>query len=162
MVRLERSVRDYHTFFVQYAYRILRNWADAEDAVSELWRYAIVHLKDEHIDCLPILRRKLYFLAIDSIRKRKGKEVLCEEFDQMPMQAPPEDAFTQEEELSLADKFWSELGPVPLTDDQKTATWSSIRFGFTYDEIASRMNASRSTVGDWVAKGKKVIRDAMR
>ncbi len=159
---LERSVRAHHPFLVRYANRILRNWADAEDAVSELWRYAIVHLDKEHINCLPILRKKVYFLSIDCIRKRKGREVLLEDFDRMPMQAPPANAFTEEEEAAFAENFWREIGPVPLTEEQKLATWSSIRFSYTIDNIAARMNTSRSTVGDWVAKGKEAIRNAMR
>ncbi len=158
---LERSVRANHKFLVRYAYRILRNLADAQDAVSELWRYAFARLDEAHMECLPILRRKLYFLALDSLRKRGRREVLSENFEQFPLQAPPGEFLSEEEEEAFAERFWRELGPVGLTDEQKFATWLALRFGYTYDEIAARLGSSRSTVGDWVAKGKLVIRKAL-
>ena len=159
---LEESVRLHHSFLVQYANRITLNWADAQDVVSELWKYATAHLKDEHINCLPVLRRKVYFLSIDCIRKRKRQETLTDDFEHLPVAAPSQDAFSSLEEDELAQKFWRELGPVSLTEKQKQVTWLSIRFSYTYAEIAARMQISPSTIGDWVAKGKLVIRKAMR
>ncbi len=126
--------------------------------LQDLWKHVLLHFDEDKIGALPLLRRKAYQLFIDHYRRqiRRG-EILS---DEMPdIAAPPAHfaAFTEDEEKGLRKRFWAEYPRIDLTEAQKEALWLHARYGFTCKEIGQRLNAPSSTVGDWIALGRKKL-----
>jgi len=159
MVQIGELVKTHHQYLVNVVYRRIGNYQDAEDVVSRLWVYVLKHPKFEAMRSLPQLRRKAHFLSLDLHRSRKNKEVLLENFDELPMVARPDNPATAEEEARLERNFWSELPDLPVTEEQKKATWLKVRYGYTVKEISQQLGSAPATVGDWIAKTKQAIVD---
>ncbi len=160
-LRLERvtqAVDRYHEYLVRLTYRYTRQWQDAENIVSDLWRYCLKHVPLEKIGQLPLLRRKAYLLFLDHYRRQKSRETVVENVEDMPAAiAPPTSPASEQEEARFEAKFWAELPGIELTEPQRKAAWLSLRYGYTFQEIAERIGKPVSTVGDWVALSKAAI-----
>jgi len=162
LAAVTQAVDDYHSYLLDYLYRLTHQWQDAENLAQDLWRHVLLNFDEDKIHSLPILRRKAYQLFIDHYRRmvRRG-EVLSDEVPDMPTQATNFADFSDAEEEALKDKFWSEYPTVELSKQQKDVLWLSARYGFTYKEIAERSGIPASTVGDWVALGRKKLADVI-
>ena len=58
----------------------------------------------------------------------------------------------------MKEKFWSEY-PVDLPDKTREMLWLAGRYGYSVDEISERMQVARSTVGDWLKRGRQKLAD---
>lgn len=158
LAAVTQAVDDYHTYLLYYLEGLTRQHQDAENLAQDLWQHVLLRFDEDKIRCLPLLRRKAYQLFIDHYRRqvRRG-EVLTDELPEIP--APQTDYFpgTEEDEPNLRARFWSEYPTVDLTESQKEALWLHARYGFTYRKIAEQLNVPLSTVGDWIALGRKKI-----
>lgn len=160
---LANAVRRYHQYLVCFANSLLNNWADAECVVSNLYTYVLLHLERKDITCLPVLRRKVYFLCIDFIRSQANKAIPTDEIESFELIADVEQPLTEAEEAAYERKFWDDLGITTLTDIEKRATWLSLRFEYTYEEIATMLpnGVKKSMIGNYVNRGTAAIRKAM-
>lgn len=152
------SVELYQTYLLKYVNRMTNQWQDAENIVQELWKYVMVYFKDEQIKDLPLLRRKAYQLFIDHYRERKRKPAIPT--DQIPERSSAktsQEAYTDAEELRLKVVFFEQYPNIELTSAQKDAVWMHGRYGFTHREISERTGVAASTIGDWIALGRKRI-----
>jgi RNA polymerase sigma factor (sigma-70 family) len=158
LAAVTQAVDQYHAYLLDYLYRLTRQRQDAENLLQDLWRHVLLHFDEGKIGALPLLRRKAYQLFIDHYRRqvRRG-EIIS---DEMPdIAAPPAHfaAFTDDEEKGLRKRFWAEYPKIDLTEPQKEALWLHARYGFTCKEIGQRLNAPSSTIGDWIALGRKKL-----
>lgn len=162
MVMVEGAITRHHAYLSNYLYNLTNQWQDAENLAQELWKYVLLRFEEGQIGQLSLLRRKAYQLFVDHYRKkvRRG-ETLAEAPAEQVNKPISQDAYTDEEELALKNKFWSEYPSVDLTEEQKEVLWLHARYGFTYSEIEEKTGIASSTVGDWIAKGRKALREAL-
>jgi RNA polymerase sigma factor (sigma-70 family) len=162
MAAVTEAVGKYHAYLLDYLYRMTRQRQDAENLLQDLWRHVLLNFDEDKIGALPLLRRKAYQLFIDHYRRqvRRG-ETLSEEPPEVAVQGTNFSAFTEAEEIALRKKFWSEYPTVELTSEQKEALWLHARYGFTYKEIEQRLGFPSSTIGDWIALGRKKLAEAI-
>ncbi len=159
MERVMTAVDLHHVHLRDYLYQLSRQWQDAEDILSELWRYVLHHFPEDKIDSLSLLRRKAYQLWVDHYRASKRRPVtLTDELPEVPF-VPRETAFSDDGELELKAKFWSEFHGIALSEPQKEVLFLHARYGFTYAEIEQQTGVPSSTVGDWIALGRTRILD---
>ena len=159
---LTDAVEEYQRYLVRYAFGLTKQWQDAENIVQELWKYVIVYFKEEQIKELSLLRRKTYQLFIDHYRATKRKPaVLSDELPEPEAAKHKPEAFTDSEEDRLKAAFYEQFPALDLTDQQKNVLWLSARYGFTYKEIEVKTGIAASTVGDWVALGRKKIAEQL-
>jgi DNA-directed RNA polymerase specialized sigma24 family protein len=153
-----QAVDDYHRHLLDYLFRLTRQWQDAENLLQDLWRHVILHFDEDKIHALPLLRRKAYQLFIDHYRRqvRRG-EVLSEEVPDVPVDGTKLASFTDEGEAALQARFWAEYPGIELTDAQKEVLWLHARYGFTLKEMEARLAVPASTIGDWIALGRKKL-----
>ena len=158
LAAVTQAVGDYHAYLVDYLYRMTRQRQDAENLAQDLWRHVLLHFDEDKIGALPLLRRKAYQLFIDHYRRqvRRG-EILSDETPEIAVPPTRFVAFTDKEETTLKKRFWAEYPGIDLTETQKEALWLHARYGFTCKEIGERLSAPASTVGDWIALGRKKL-----
>jgi DNA-directed RNA polymerase specialized sigma24 family protein len=149
------AVNDYHAYLLDYLHRLTGQWQDAENLAQDLWRYVLLQFDEDKIHALPLLRRKAYHLFIDHYRRqtRRG-EIISDELPEQPAQGETH-SLTDAGETALRERFWAEYPGIELTDAQKEALWLHARYGFTCKEIESQLAVPSSTVGDWIALGRK-------
>lgn len=156
---VSEAVRAYHQYLVRYACGIVKDWATAEDIVSKLWEYVILHVEPDLINHLPVLRRKVWFLAMDDLRFKSRRDF--QSLDQMPdeyvLDTKSQQPLTDQEERHHELVFWAEMPEVKLTNDQKKAAWLHWREGYTLKECSARFNKSTSTMGDWITKARAEV-----
>lgn len=152
------SVELYQKYLLNYVYRMTNQWQDAENIIQELWKYVMVYFKDEQIKELPLLRRKAKQLFLDHYRERKRKPAIpTDQLPENPSTKTPQEAYTDDEELRMKAAFFEQYPGIDLTPAQKDAIWLHGRYGFTHREIAEKTGTAASTVGDWIALGRKRI-----
>lgn len=152
----------YHTYLHSYLFSLTHHWQDAQDLAQELWRHVLLHFPLEKIGQLGLLRRKAYQLFVDRYRSRRRRsEILTDELEDLDPAPPDREAFTQAEEAALKERFWAEYPGIDLTDTQKEALWQHARYGYTYEEIAERIGVPKSTIGDWIALGRKKLKEQL-
>ncbi len=162
LAAVTQSVEDYHAYLLTYLHGLTRQWQDAENLLQDLWRHALLHFDEDKLHSLPLLRSKAYQLFIDHYRRQKRRgEILADELPETPM--PPRHFISENEEgeTALRARFWSEYPHIDLTALQKEALWLHARYGFTFKEIEQRLGAPSSTIGDWIALGRKKLAEAI-
>lgn len=162
LAAVEEAIDKYHTHLQHYLYSLTRQWQDAENLLQDLWSYVLLRFDEDKIDHFPLLRRKAYQLFVDHYRRMvRRKETLSDTIPEMQGKAISRDAYTDEEELALKEKFWSDYPDIDLTNQQKEVLWLYARYGFTYKEIQEKTGVPDSTVGDWIAIARKHIAEAI-
>jgi len=157
------SVDLHHCHLQDYLYRLTRHWQDAEDLLQELWRYVLLHFPEDKIESLMLLRRKAYQLFVDHYRAAKRRpEVFTDDLPEAPASQAREQSFSEAEEARLKTCFWQEFHDIDLSDTQKDALWLHARYGHTYQEIEERLGVPASTVGDWIALGRKQLAEYLK
>jgi DNA-directed RNA polymerase specialized sigma24 family protein len=162
MAAVSQAVDNYHRYLLDYLFRLTRQWQDAENLLQDLWRHVLLNFDEDKIHALPLLRRKAYQLFIDHYRRqvRRG-EVLSEDMPEIPAQQHNAASFSDAGEAALREKFWAEYPGIELTEAQKEALWLHARYGFTFKEIEGQTGTPASTVGDWIALGRKKLAEAI-
>lgn len=159
---LSNSFDRHHVYLQNYVFGLTQNWADAEDLMQVLWRHALLHLPEQYIGQLGILRRKLYQLFVDRYRSVvRRKETITDEVPETQFNSESVEAYSDEEEEILKERFWSDLSGIELTDTQKDAVWLHGRFQYTYQEIAEKIGVPKSTICDWIAVARIKIREKL-
>jgi RNA polymerase sigma factor (sigma-70 family) len=162
LAAVTRAVGDYHPYLLSYLHGLTRQWQDAENLLQDLWRHVLLRFDEDKIHSLPLLRSKAYQLFIDYYRRQKRRgEILTDELPETP--APPRFFVSEGKagEAALRARFWSEYPGLDVTEDQKEALWLHARYGFTFREIAARLDVPTSTIGDWVALYRKKLSEAI-
>lgn len=161
LATVTQAVDDYHTYLLNYLYRMTHQWQDAENLMQDLWRHVLMNFDEDKIQCLPLLRRKAYQLFIDHYRRqvRRG-EILSDELPEVPVSGARA-SITDDDEAGLKKKFWADYPKINLTGQQKDALWLHARYGFTFKEIEKQLGVPASTVGDWITLGRKKLAEAI-
>jgi DNA-directed RNA polymerase specialized sigma24 family protein len=148
----------YHTHLLEYLTGVTGNQADAKDILQNLWRYVLLHFKENQIQQIGLLRRKAHQLFIDHLRFQKRRpEVVTDELPEVPADAGQQQTYSPDEEQRLKERFWGDYPGIDLTGLQKEALWRHARYGYTYAEISNQLNVPVSTVGDWIALCRKKL-----
>lgn len=160
MAAIERTIDAYHVYIETYLESLTRNHADAQELANQLWLFALHKFKDEHLESLPILRRKAYQLFVDHHRKRKRREALISVTDAVPDRpALSREAAGEAEERALQERFWAEFPVEDLPATHKHALYLSARYGYTVQEISRLLGAPPSTIGDWLQSARRRLAD---
>lgn len=150
---------EYHEYLKGFVTRLSGNDVVAQDILQELWRWALVRASEDAINDLPLLTWKARRLFYDHLRKtRKGRENFSQEIPETLESSQFQESGTEEDENALKDRFWEQFSGIDLTQEQMDAIWLYARYGYTYSEIAEKMNVGQSTIGDWI----KLSRERMR
>ncbi len=162
LAAVDEAIDKYHTYIQNYLYGLTRQWQDAENLAQELWSYVLLRFDEDKIGHFPLLRRKAYQLFVDHYRRIvRRKETLSDTIPETQGKAVSPDAYTDEEELALKEKFWGDYPDIDLTDQQKEVLWLYARYGFTYKEIQEKTGVPDSTVGDWIGIARKRIAESI-
>lgn len=156
MEQVTLAIDRYHQYLVEFVYSRTRQWQEAEDIVSDLWRYVIKHVNLDKICNLKVLRAKAHFLFLDWYRRQKNREILSEGFYEMPIAASPDGPETDAEIAACEKRFWAEFPEINLTENQKKALLLNV-YGYTLKDIGKQLGTAQSTVGDWVKKAKSEV-----
>ena len=141
-----------------YLFRLTGQWQDAEDLTQELWKYVLLHFPSEKIDCLPLLRVKAKQLFLDHYRAvRRRSEILTDEIPETAINGENETYYSEEGEAELKEKFWANFPGIELSPQQREAIWLHSRYGYSYEAIGQKLATPTSTIGDWIALGRKKI-----
>lgn len=152
----------HHRSIVGYLRNKTGNQHDAEDIAQKLWAYVMVYFPEERIDDFILLRQKAKNLFLDHYRKvKRTPEVTTENVPEYATQRISQEAYTTEEERRLEAKFFERFPDLPLSEQQKEALWLHARYGYTYKEIEGMLSIASSTIGDWIALGRKQIQERL-
>jgi len=155
---LTRAAHSHHTALVRYVYGMTMHMQDAENIVQDLWRHAFIYFPDFKISEPGFLFDKARKLVIDHFRAASRKPVIgAEELTEKYVAKQSRDAYTRAEELSLKASFFEQFPGLELKESQRNVLWLHARYGFTYKEISEQTGISVSTIGDWIALGRKKI-----
>jgi len=161
LAAVTEAVDKYHSYLLNYLYRMTAQWQDAENLAQELWRIVLLNFDEDKIGSLPLLRRKAYQLFVDHYRRlvRRG-EIISDEVPEVAVSGSAP-CYTDADENTFRAKFWSDYPGINLSDQQKEALWLHARYGFTYKEIEVRLCIPSSTVGDWILLARKRLAEAL-
>jgi RNA polymerase sigma-70 factor, ECF subfamily len=141
-----------------YAFRILRNQEEAEDAVQEIfikmWKMKGKLNEYNSIDALATTMTKNY--CIDQLRKKKpvsGEEQINMEFNIASAPSPLE----QMERIESNDIIFSIIDQLP--DSYKIMIRLRDIEGFSYEEIAEKTDQSINTLRVILSRARRIIRD---
>ena len=141
-----------------YAFRILRNQEEAEDAVQEifikLWKMKGKLVEYISIDALAITMTKNY--CIDQIRKQKNiynEEPGAQVYHQMTSPSPHE----QMESLESNEIIYKIIDKLP--EIYKVMIRLRDIEGFSYEEIAEKTNHNINTLRVTISRARRIIRD---
>lgn len=159
MEMVMEAVDKHHMYLLHYLQSLTRHYHDAEDILQTLWKHVLLHFKEHHINCLPILRRKAFQFYVEAYRFRKKRnEQLTEDYAGIEAVASHFEPYSQEEEARLHDQFWSEFPGIKLTAFQRECFWRHARYEHSYSQIAKELNAGKSTVGDAVTTARAKLK----
>lgn len=153
MALVEEAIRDHGSYLLNYIYSFTNQWQDAEDIHTALFVYVLNNTPEDKINHLGTLLVKARFLCIDHYRKKQRNL-------ETPMAELPEIASKNlthiPDDPELQHRFFTKYD-VDLTEDQKNALWLYGYHGYTLKEVAEQMGKPTSTIGDWIAKVRKLI-----
>jgi len=159
---VSEAAEEHHVSLLHYVHGMTRQWQDAENIVQELWRYVLVYFPEHNIKRRGTLFDKARKLVIDHYRASQRKPAMgADELDEHHMDKQSRDVTGEAEEMRLKENFFAEYPNLELSDDQKHVLWLHARYGYTYREIHSMTGQSVSTVGDWIALGRKRLAAAI-
>lgn len=154
------AVDKHQMHLLHYIQNLTHNYHDAQDILQTLWKHILLHFKEEHINCLPILRRKAYQFYVDAYRFRKRRnEQLTEDYAGIEPVAAHYEAHSDAEEADFYNQFWSEFEGINLNEFQRDCFWRHARYEQSYSQIAKDLNVGKSTVGDAVSKARTTLKN---
>jgi RNA polymerase sigma factor (sigma-70 family) len=141
-----------------YAFRILRNQQEAEDAVQEifikLWKMKEKLVEYNSVEALAATMTKNY--CIDQIRKQKNmyhEEPAVQVYHQMTSPSPHE----QMENLESNEIIYKIIDKLP--DMYKVIIRLRDIEGFSYEEIAEKISQNINTLRVTISRARRIIRD---
>jgi len=141
-----------------YAFRILRNQEEAEDAVQEifikLWTMKGRLVEYNSLDALAVTMTKNY--CIDQIRKQKNiyrEEPGTQDYHQMNSPSP----YEQLESLESNEIIYKIIEKLP--DIYKVMIRLRDIEGFSYEEIAEKTSQNINTLRVTISRARRLIRD---
>ena len=139
------------------AYDILKDHQLAEDALSEMFlRVSLSFKKINNFtlhDLDAYLVRSIKNTCYNMIKKKKTEQ---KKLDELKKEAIPDDDIFEKAELVILMKAIRSL-----PENYKTALVYKEYYGFTVEETAKRMNASRRSVFYYLNSAKNLIRKAI-
>lgn len=160
MALVTEAIDTYHNSLLAYLYGFTRHWQDAENLLQDLWKYVLLHFRDDEIGHLPALKNRAKRLFIDAYRKaRRRGEVVSDAIAEQEAAPPYLEPVSEAEEARLKENFWREFPGIELSVQEKEVIWLHARYGFTYAEIEERTGVASSTVGDWIARARRLLAD---
>ena len=154
---VEDSIDRHGDYLLHYLHSLTRQWQDAEDLANDLWVHVLHRFSEDKIMHIGILRRKAYQLFTDFWRKKRRNPV--QTMDTLPETietTPSLEFYTQDDEDQFKENFFKEYN-LPLCKDQQDALWLYARYGFTYKEVAAKLNKPVSTIGDWIKHARSLF-----
>lgn len=159
IILIEQCLAKYGRYLLLYLYSLTKQWQDAETLLDDLFIYALNKLPEEKLTHIGILRRRAFHMFVDFNRKKKRNPVVTvAELPDSPCATHPEEPFSLESDTKFKESFFADH-PVDLKPIQKEALWLYARHGYTYKEIAKRLDKPSSTIGDWINHSRKLIAD---
>ncbi|MDJ0347286.1 RNA polymerase sigma factor [Streptomyces sp. H10-C2] len=151
--RLDRLFRLYNKRLLGFAVTRTRDYAAAEDVVSETWLRAAVSLSQLQADdahAYGWLRSIAFRAAVDQYRPRRASEQPRDWTDAVASFSLPATPPADGDALALADLSVSQCAAIKLAAQ-----------GLTHRAIASRMGRSRGAVYSHLHRGARKLRTAM-
>lgn len=150
----ESIFRQHYEQLARYAYTILRNQADAEDVVQEVF----IRIWNTNRNVLTMDQPGFYLstsvknASISFLRKQAGKQFLPA--DNVSIPDAPTDPAEEKDLVSIAQKALAELPP------QCLVIFKLSRFGkLTYQQIANELGISAKTVENQMGKAIRLMRE---
>jgi RNA polymerase sigma-70 factor (ECF subfamily) len=153
--RLFESIfRQHYEQLARYAYTILRNQADAEDVVQEV--FARIWNTNRNVLTMDqpgfYLATSVKNASISFLRKQAGKQFLPVE--NIPVAAGEADPAEEKDLVAIAQKALAQLPP------QCLVVFKLSRFGkLTYQQIAEELGISVKTVENQMGKAIRMMRE---
>jgi RNA polymerase sigma factor (sigma-70 family) len=144
--RFEGLVRPHVLALYQFAYRLLRNRADAEDLVQDVLAklYPRTNEMTEVRELKPWLMRVVYHQFIDVIRKRSRTVATLSEANYLEIVDPAQEPEFQADMAQLRDRVGVAVGR--LRRDQQLLVGLHLIDGFTLEEVAQMLDVPLGTL----------------
>ncbi len=152
----------YATRGMGYAYSMLRNEADSEEAVQEAFCRLLNPLSRGGVDSAKGAFCAVFFstlrnLCIDMLRKERRRRVLPLEKVPEPLARP---AHSETAELDLEKKVRAAMEALPSR--QCEALKLRLNGDLSYDQIASILECSHGQVRTWIYRARRSLEDTFR
>jgi len=158
---VEQSIDRYGKYLFNYLYQLCGHWQDAEDLLHNLWTLVLHKFPEEHLDQIGILRRKARQLFIDYSRRKSNNPVSSmEELPEKETAATSHEPYSEEDETIFMENFFTEY-EIDLSPEKRRAVWLYARYGYTYAAIATELNKSPNTIGDWIREARQQFSKAL-
>ncbi|MCH6256792.1 sigma-70 family RNA polymerase sigma factor [Puniceicoccaceae bacterium K14] len=155
----DKSIDLNHAGLFNFLKRLTGNHADAEDLIAKLWKIVLLKFPEDQIMSSPLLYAKARQVFYDFYRDRtrRGEIILSDVPETTVVHHLSQEAYSDEEEAALKDRFWEQFPGISLTEMQKEVIYVYARYGYTYQEIEDILGVPSSTVCDWVALARKLL-----
>ena len=144
--RFDGLVRPHALALYKFAYRLLRNRADAEDLVQDvlLKLYPRTNEMAQLRDLKPWLLRVVYRQFIDTLRKRRRSVTTVSQMNELELVDPVQDP---EHQLDLAQASARVRGALSrLNHDQQLLVGLHLIDGYTLEEVAQVLDVPLGTL----------------
>ena len=144
--RFDAFVRPHALALYKFAYRLLRNRADAEDLVQDvlLKLYPRTNEMAQVRDLKPWLLRVVYHQFIDTLRKRRRSVTTVAQINELELVDPVQDP---ERQLDLAQSSERVRGAISrLNHDQQLLVALHLIDGYTLEEVAQVLDVPLGTL----------------
>ena len=155
--RYRELVDRYQTGLIIHCENILKNRQEGEDIAQDAFIKAFKNLKNfssEKASFSTWLYRIATNLCIDTLRKNKRKVMVKDIEKHLDAMLPQH---IEEEEIAQLQKLITELEPPKYAEIIKAYFWE----GKSYQEIADAHKTSTNTVGTWMSRAKKQLKEKL-
>ncbi len=152
-------VERYEPKMTRYAQRFLRDPADREDALQEIFLRAYEHLQtfNPHARFSPWLYRVAHNVFVNSIRRRGRERISFVDLDTLFPMGVPDEAETRERITDMYPDVEQRLSHLPAKYREVL-----VLFYFeekSYEEIADILHIPKATVGVRLKRARDVLKD---
>lgn len=156
---VERSIDQHGQYLLHYLHSLTKQWQDAENLYNDMWVFVLNRFAEDKIMHVGFLRRKAYQLFVDYWRRcQRNLVTTTDELPETEVLPMSDESYSVEDEANFKSRFFAEYA-VNLSTDQQDAVWLYARYGFTYKEIAERLDKPPSTIGDWITHARSLFSD---
>lgn len=155
-LQFEKSFKEHYNALANYAYSILKNEADAEDVVQEVF----IRVWQNNPGIIQSDQVKFYLITsvrngcISFLRKQAGKTFVQPEDVHLHQVSDESTVQSTDDLMALAQKAMESLPP------QCGVIFKMSRFGkLTYQQIADELGLSVKTVENQMGKALRIMRD---
>lgn len=146
--RIEQIIKEYSALIFRTAYQFLKNYHDAQDVTQDVC--VALALSDKDFENETKLRNWLITVTLNKCRDlhKSAWHRKCEPLGDNIAVSEPE-AYEMMEEL------WK------LPDNYRTTLYLYYYEELTVDEIADVLGKSRNTIGSWLTRGKRKLKQIL-